>query len=453
MTERPQNNINPLELISQQVELSTFENIYQEKLNNIHQPELWGFEVAEQDCCFFEDLPYSDFRRWVPENSIYDKALINIHSLNRLSEVKCLSFLSYVGPNPQNIYFTPFTHSRFDHSLTVALIIEQILKQNGLPQDQVDLGIIAGILHDIATPAYGDATKQIDMENLHEEDYWWEVLDEKERDFVTQFGTREEIDKIIKNQGLLGKVLDVSDRIVYTMKDLNALIWPNQIEKQEENDYLLEIKKIVNNNLKIGNIYKEVGVDQKKQEVVFNNPRNLNIFLNLRAHLHRNLYLHPINQAKDLFVAKVIGQVYSRNKDSFLSADKLREMTDHDLLSALGTHYKESAVTMHPLLVNWQAEFEKFDSLEEAKIKENKLKQNKNIAIVGIKEIRDFNSMTDCKITDGYKYVKFKKYNSQAAKKIEKISQSTKGIFLFWTDISEKTSSNKFLADILSRES
>jgi HD superfamily phosphohydrolase len=416
------------------------------------QPQLIGLEEEQQDVSFHEHLPYSDFSKWVPENSIYNEALINIHSLNRLSDIKCLSFLSYVGPNPQNMYFTSFTHSRFDHSLTVALIVEQILKQNGIPQEQIDLGIIAGILHDIATPAYGDATKQIDIKNLDEEDYWWEVLDKKGKDFVTQFGTRETIDKIIKNQGLLGKVLDISDRIVYTMKDLNALIWPNQIEKQEKNDYLLGIKKIARNNLKIGNIYKEIGVDQKKQEIVFNNSNNLNIFLNLRAHLHKNFYLHPINQAKDLFVAKVIERVYSKNKNSVLSADRLRKMTDYDLLSVLGTYYKESAITMHPLLVNWQAEFEKFDSLEKAKIKENELKQNKNIAIVGIKEIRDFNTMTDWKITDGYKYVKFKKHNPQAAKKIDKISQSTKGIFLFWTDISEKNPTNKFLADILQKQ-
>lgn len=416
------------------------------------QPQLIGLEREQQDVSFHEHLPYSDFSKWVPENSIYNEALTNIHSLNRLSDIKCLSFLSYVGPNPQNMYFTSFTHSRFDHSLTVALIVEQILKQNGIPQEQIDLGIIAGILHDIATPAYGDATKQIDIKNLDEEDYWWEVLDKKGKDFVTQFGTRETIDKIIKNQGLLGKVLDISDRIVYTMKDLNALIWPNQIEKQEKNDYLLGIKKIARNNLKIGNIYKEIGVDQKKQEIVFNNSNNLNIFLNLRAHLHKNLYLHPINQAKDLFVAKVIERVYSKNKNSVLSADRLRKMTDYDLLSVLGTYYKESAITMHPLLVNWQAEFEKFDSLEKAKIKENELKQNKNIAIVGIKEIRDFNTMTDWKITDGYKYVKFKKHNPQAAKKIDKISQSTKGIFLFWTDISEKNPTNKFLADILQKQ-
>jgi len=416
------------------------------------KPELFGFETEEQDISFFENLPYSDFRRWVPENSIYDKALVNIQSLNRLNEIKCLSFLSYVGPNPQDMYFTPFTHSRLDHSLTVALINEQILKQNGMPQDQINLVVIAGILHDIATPAYGDATKQIDIKSLDEEDYWWEVLDKKGKDFVTQFGTREAIDKIIKNEGLLGKVLDISDRIVYTMKDLNALIWPDQINKQEDNDYLLGIKKIVNDNPKIGNIYKEVGVDQKKQEIVFNNSNNLRIFLSLRAHLHHNLYLHPINQAKDLFVAKVIGQVYSRYKDSVFSPERLREMTDNDLLFALGAYYKKTAVTMHPLLVNWQAEFEKFDSLEKAKIRENELRQNKNIAIVGIKEIRDFNAMTDCKVADGYKYVKFKKYNPQAARKIEKVSQSTKGIFLFWTDISEKTSTNKFLADILSKD-
>ena len=280
--------------------------------------QLLGFEAEEQDISFFEFLPYSDFRRWVPENSIYEKALQQIPALNRLTNVKCLSFLSYIGPDPKNMYFTEFTHSRLDHTLTVALITEQILKQNGFPQDQINLGIIAALLHDIATPAYGDATKQIDMKNLHEEDHWWEVLDKKGKDFATQFGTRQTINEIIKNQGLLGKVLDISDRITYTMKDLNALqVAPPQVG-EKPNSYLADLNIIIANYPKIGNIYQEVGVDQRKQDVFFNNPDSLNVFLNLRAHLHQKLYMHPINQAKDLLVSKAIAQIYSKDGSSIL---------------------------------------------------------------------------------------------------------------------------------------
>jgi len=415
------------------------------------QPQLLGFEDEEQDISFFENLPYSDFRRWVPENSIYEEAQRKISALGRLYNIKCLSFLSYIGSQPENRYFVEFHHSRLDHTLTVALIVEEILKQNGFSQDQVNIGIIAGLLHDIATPAYGDATKQVDMKNLHEEDYWWKVLDKKGKDFISQFGTKKMFDKIIKNQGTLGKVLDISDRIIYTMKDLNALqVEPPRLN-QEPNPYLAEMNAIIANYPKIGNIYKEVGVDQKKQDVFFNNAEHLNVFLNLRAHLHQKLYLHPVSQAKDLFIAKIISQIYSKNKDAILSPSKLRKMTDYDLMHILADHFGKSAITMHPLLVNWNSEFEKFDSMDKAKIKENELREKDNVVVVGIKECKGFDSGTNYKIADKYKYVKFRDYAPAAADRLEKTAQATKGIFLFWTDISKKTETDKFLTAVLQK--
>ena len=423
----------------------------QEKMDSIRL-SLPGFEAEEQDSSFFEHLPYSDFRRWVPENSIYEKALRQIPALSRLTGIKCLSFLSYVGPDPKNMYFTEFTHSRLDHALTVALINEEILKQNGLPQDKVDLGIIAALLHDIATPAYGDATKQVDIKKLHEEDYWWQVLNKKGKDFITQFGTKEAIDKIIKNQGLLGRILDISDRITYTMKDLNALQVAPPRTGQQFDPYLADLNLIISNYPKIGNIYREVGIDQKKQEVFFNNPDSLSVFLNLRAHLHQKLYMHPISQARDLAVAKAIAQIYSKDKNSILSPDKLRKMTDYNLLQILANHYGKSTIEMHPLLVNWVPEFEKFNSIDEAKKKEEELKQIENILVVGIKECRGFDPATSYKVANGYKYVKFEEYDFFAADKIKKIAQKTKGIFLFWFYTSENFQTNNLLRTILQKK-
>lgn len=97
------------------------------------KPRLLALESEKQDVSFFEALPYSEFKRWIPENSIYEEALNKIPALNRLNGVKALSFLSYVGPKPKEMYFTEFSHSRLDHTLTVALITEEILKQNKVP--------------------------------------------------------------------------------------------------------------------------------------------------------------------------------------------------------------------------------------------------------------------------------------------------------------------------------
>lgn len=421
------------------------ENLY------IRRPQLPGLEAEEQDISFFENLPYSDFKRWVPENSIYEESLKKIPALNRLNGIKALSFLSYVGPRPKDTYFLEFSHTRLDHSLTVALITEEILKQNGIPQDQIDLGIIAALLHDIATPAYGDATKQVDMKNLHEEDHWWEVLDKKGKNFVTQFGTKEIIDKIIKNQGVLGKVLDIADRITYTMKDMNGIQIALPFGDKQSNPYFTELNKIIANYPKLGNIYKEVGVDQKKQDVFFNNADHLDIFLNLRAHLYQNLYLYPTNQARDFLIAKAIAQVYAKDGSSILSPDKLRKMVDYNLMEILADHYEGYSAGMHPLLTNWNPEFERFNSIDEARKKEKELKQKDNLVIVGINECKGFDSGTEYKVAEKYKYVEFREYDPLAANRIEEVCNSTKGIFLFWADTSEDNQATRLLKMVLGK--
>lgn len=287
------------------------------------------------------------------------------------------------------------------------------------------------------------------MKNLHEEDHWWDVLDKKGKDFVTKFGTKETIDKIIKNQGMLGKVLDIADRITYTMKDMYGIQTTFPFGEAQSNSYFIELNAIIAKNPNIGNIYKEVKIDQEKQDVFFSNADNLNIFLNLRAHLYKNLYMYPTNQARDLLIAKAIAQIYSKDGNSILSPDKLRKMSDYDLMKVLANHYEGYAAGMHPLLTDWDPEFEKFDSMDGAEKKEEELRQKNNIVAVGIKECRGFDPATEYKVADGNKHVEFRKYNSLEADKIERIVQVTKGIFLFWTDVSEDSQTNRLLKTIL----
>lgn len=418
------------------------------------QPSLPDFEEAlGQNEGFYEFLPYSDLRRWVPEKSIYTDAF-NAFPLGRLEHVKALSFLSYVRKNPEQHYFIQYNHSRLDHSITVALVTEQILKQSGLPQKEINIGIIAGLLHDIATPAHGDATKNVDPENLDEEKFWWEVLDKKGQDFIAQHEiTTQAMDSIIKNKGVLGKTLDVADRITYTMKDLYATAGPSQPSRLNLDPYLLTFRYILSNHPEIGNIYKEVGVNRKNQEVFFNNPQTLETFLLLRAHLHQALYLHPTNQARDFFVAKLIEPLYSNNDQAPLSPSTLRRITDHELLQVIYDHYKFAfprAELDYPNLINWYPQYERFDTQNQAEKRRLELSQNDNIAVIGIKRSLGFDPGTAYKVTHGNReIVEFREFNPTGARQIEEIAKSTQGIFLFYADVSQDSVTNTLLRTVL----
>src|SRR3989344_5934663 len=178
-------------------------------------------DVVAEEGDFHENLPFSDLNRWIPENSLIKKAADVFKIWGRLHEIRALSFLSYVGPDPEQQYFIGYSHDRLDHSLVVAMTAGDIGRLNNLPQKDIDTLEASGLLHDIATSALGDATKSIDPDNLDEERFWQELLSENGERFIKEEGLKKEsINDIIKNRGTLGQILDIADLIPYTMKDL-----------------------------------------------------------------------------------------------------------------------------------------------------------------------------------------------------------------------------------------
>lgn len=415
------------------------------------QLELTGFEMEGETFAF---LPCSDLKRWTEEGDIYERSFQNL-PLARLDRVKALSFLSYVGPNPKDQIFLPYTHTRSDHQLVTAFTVEAIMKQNGFPQEDINVGIVAGLIHDIATPAHGDATKKVDPKALDEEQFWWEALGKNGQTFVTQELNipQKRLDAIIKNQGIMGQILDIADRITYTMKDLNAIVavdLNNAWSWVFQNPYLQELHDFVSGNPKIGNIYKEIGVDRKRDEVFFNDPKNLGIFLLLRAHLHKALYLHPVSQGRDLFIASLIKRLYSRHGSRPLSPQRLRSMTDEDLIEVLQKYYKpeygDSPQKLYHDLTSWYPYFERFGSKEEGIKRIKELKKDKDIAVIGVNQCREFDPGTSYKVTDQKgQIVPFREFDPNTASEIERMMDETKGFFVFFVDISERNSINPFL--------
>lgn len=409
----------------------------------------------------FEFLPYSDLKRWLPWNGFLEKALENL-PLRRLEGIRSLSFLSYIGGDTTSAQVEEYTHDRLHHSLVVPLVGAQILKRNGFSQEDINIETIAGLTHDNGMPAYGDATKKVDPDALDEEKNYWESLGEKGQVFIESLGMSQKLlEPIVRNEGILGQVLDIADRITYTMQDLHMTgseaktnIFLPTLEPR-----LLPIRYLLSHDINIGDIYKEVGVDRKKNEVFFNDPKRLHIFLLLRAHLHQMLYLNPINQGRDLFVKHLIEPLYSRDGLSQLNPKVLRNMTDKDLLRLLQKQYgKYTSMPdfLYHDLKEWRPCFKKFDSYNEAKKFEEELRMNKDIAIIDKPYFcKGFNPATSYKVVANEKgdIEPFNEFFSYAAREAEDIAESTKGIFVFYTDVSKNHKIGKLLKAILMSKS
>lgn len=405
-------------------------------------------------------LPYSDLKQWTPNDGFVEDALSNLQ-LERLRKIKALSFLSYIGHSTETNESLDYTHNRFDHSFIVGLVCGEMLRRNGYPQNDIKIGITSGLVHDKGLPAYGDAAKKVDPDALDEEASCWESLGERGQAFVKSVGmSQETLEPIIRNEGIFGQVLDVADRIVYTMQDLHATLSGTERDKTLSltlDQHLLPIRYLLSRNHHIGNIYKEVGIDRKKQKVFFNNPKHLQMFLFLRAHLHQVLYLNPINQGRDLFVKQLLEPMYSRRGDKPLSPTVLRSMTDEGLLTALQKYHQASVVIPDDLyyqLTNWSPSFKKFQSHKEAKKFEQELKSEKSTVIIDKPyPCKGFNPGTSYNVINEKGEIEpLREFDPVAVKEIEDVAESTKGVFVFYANITEDNSINNLLKNVLRKK-
>ncbi|OGH11829.1 MAG: hypothetical protein A2857_03990 [Candidatus Levybacteria bacterium RIFCSPHIGHO2_01_FULL_36_15] len=107
-----------------------------------HRPVI---SCEEEDDVFLkENLPYSDLNRWIPDNSIYSETF-RLLGLARLHHIKSLSYVTYIGSRPEESLYIPYTHTRLDHTMVVAMVMEDILRNNCFPEKDVDTGIVAAL--------------------------------------------------------------------------------------------------------------------------------------------------------------------------------------------------------------------------------------------------------------------------------------------------------------------
>lgn len=411
----------------------------------------------------YESMPYSSFKKWIPSGNFHEKSILNF-PLQRLGGVRSLGFLSHTRKDHDLLSPIDYSQTRYDHSITVAIVLEDILKRNGFDQKEIELGFIAGLTHDIGTPACGDATKKVDREALDEEKNYWKALGKNGQNYLRSLGiTRKIIESIIENKGILGQALDVADRVVYTMKDLRKTVDDDMFiggfSLSELDPNLLPIRYILSHYLNVGDIYKEVGINRKNNTVFFNDPEHLKIFLFLRAYMHKILYLDPANQARDLFIKQLISPLYSRNGDKPLNPKKLRDMTDEQLLTLMQNIYQPSEDLRNKIfwdLKEWVPKFEKFETYEDAEEFEKKLKAESDIVIIDKPyECKGFNTGTSYNVlADEQGHIKsFKEYFPSAARELELIAESTKGVFVFYTNINDGSPINNVLKQIYKRNS
>ena len=419
-------------------------------MDSEHQSHTMKADEKREDE-YFTHLKFSDLRTWIYEDELAYQAS-KAFSIWRLGEIKQLSFLAYAGPTPETQYFMGFDHTRLEHTDQVVKIGEAILRRNNASKEDITLSAIASVLHDVATPALGDAVKKIDPVNLNEEDFWSEGLDEGGRNFIKENGLEmQQIDDVIHNRGIIGQVLDISDRISYVMLDLSQLMTAEHLDttmsSATDMGYREEIAQVLRQDTNVGSIYRDVVVDFENNDFYFTNPERLRRFIELRALLNKYLYLHPVSQARDMLVVSFVRPYYSfdESETTKLTPKKLRKMTDDQALDFLGEKHPEleesvygglgRKASMFLSFEQWYPQFwAMFDSEDEMEARRQEL-ERQGFFIRGSVESKGFNPLTHYKVlTDDGRIIPFKEYDSDCAERIERIMEDTKGYILLWEE-------------------
>ncbi len=238
-----------------------------------------------------------------PNDNLFFNKYLNDPTLLRLKDVGYFCGMDYASKKIYN--FSEYI-SRYDHSLTVALIIYKLTKDKTMT--------IAGLYHDIATPCFSH------------------VIDYMNKDYLNQESTEQETSQILTSDDYLKQLLkedgislsDIINFKQYSIVDnnrprlcadrldaiiLNSIGWLKNITK-EDIARIIEDLTIIENEFKEQEIgFKNVDVAKKAQW--YNDQINLEMhskediyMMELLANIIKYAIDHNYLTVSDLYTAK-----------------------------------------------------------------------------------------------------------------------------------------------------
>ena len=297
------------------------------------------FAWREQATLIVPSLERTGIGYIILEDGFIDQTITALRVF-RLSTIKQLAYLTdpvihYL--NGGTARAVTFDHTRFLHSLDVLAIATCIGWNIGLRDAKLRCLQFAALTHDILTPAGGDATKRISPVELDEDANFRKVFDlngfakiemkyQLDRDLI--FAT-------IQNDGLLGQILDIADKLAYVSRDLPCYLIHNEPKNLERellpNEYgkLTQITKHTPMLCSVWDSFRRVG-----NNIVSNSPKRLADFLFVRILLFRQFYANPAGRFHEATSIRLA--LEHLLKQGAISVHQLLEMGDRSLEHLLG---------------------------------------------------------------------------------------------------------------------
>lgn len=237
-----------------------------------------------------------------------ESSLVDTTPFQRLRWIKQLGSANLVYPGAN--------HTRFEHSLGTSHLASQMAKQAGVPDDEIELVSIAGLLHDLGHSPYSHLADELHFGKDHV-DVTQDILQNSQ---ITEIFNAEGIDKkeicnLIKGNHKYGSLIsgDIdADRLDYLIRDSHYTGVKTGVDTGR-----LITKMSINDS--------ELVINESSLPVV-------ETFLTSRSIMFPTVYFHPFSRGAELMLARATKLAI--NQDIF-SYDEFISYTDHKFLSKL----------------------------------------------------------------------------------------------------------------------
>lgn len=367
-------------------------------------------------------VPFTGIGYIIKEGYLTEKAC-RAFGLFRLCHVKQLGYLNdpAVSECEMQTFTRGFSHSRYSHSIDAAALIVLMSFNNQLSQNLIAHAQLSALAHDAMTPAGGDTVKLVCPEIFDEDANFEELLErfnwsELRKEYKI---SQDLLVATVHGQGLLGELLDISDKISYVSGDLYAYL--NRYSPQGPIAYpegYKEIDFLVKKLPYICSVWDCVKIIDK--HAVFTNPFRLANFLKLRALLFRELYFHPGARFKEHLLASVIVKyLFSTGR---ITKNKLLTIDDHGLGLILDQFFGQKNSFSETIGIE-DPRVETFRTERQALLRESELMKMSDLAFTHIEKISNAKPATHFPVMTSKGIMPFCEALPKLAKEIQSIAE------------------------------
>ena len=265
-------------------------------------------------------------------------------------------------------------------------------------------------------PAGGDSVKRVDPKNLDEEENFSLVMEQSGlvESWVERFGFQLDLaQQCVRGEGLLGRILDVVEKLSYTAQDCYAI----GMERPGK------IRSLCTAYPLIMDVWQDIRFTEDRTAFAFTNAQRLSNFILLRAYEYDEFLFNPYSRAFDLFLKKKVQPLYDSGA---VTKKDLLTQGDSWLHGVLRQDYPwEIKAYIEPDLLAWR----RVGTKEEA----DKIQAELGDSFEHSELISGFNLCLDWPVFRGSEIVPLREEISQEqVRMLEDIVEGTKGYYVYY---------------------